>query len=289
MMAEIVTRDQLKNAQQFLDETEPMDDNLKTEVDEESVKPAKATKPKKETTEEEPTNPKVKEKVKDKPLKPNPNTDTEANGSFSIFASSVNGQIAVAIDDDDPDTPDGAVLEKLGFKHTGEYAYARIGSRIAMNNLVDFVQKNIDKGRITVAPVLMDELLEIQQAWAQSKTKAKTVDVLNQTEMRNYYIMRVRKPKDPNSVLLTFLVQDGELFAIVDLEKTQRGRAFIKQKIQGINWDETDGEYMAFFRKKSEAKAFVKALRKNYKINNLDDYKEELRTIVVKRRSASGN
>ena len=92
------------------------------------------------------------------------------------------------------------------------------------------------------------------------------------------------KPKDSKSVILTFLVQDGELYAIVDLEKTPRGKAFTSRKISGVNWEESDGEYIAFFSKKSKAKAFVKELRKTYNINNLDDFKEQLSEIVVKAR-----
>lgn len=275
-----VTPDQLKNAEQFLEETDALDPDLKTEVNEEAVKPAKAAPPKAQPAETK----KDAAAKKDGGRRPNPNTDTEKNGAFSLWCSAINGQITVAIDDDDPDTPDADVLESLGFKFSGKYAYARIGNRAAMSNLVNFVRTNVTKGNIVVSPTLMDEMFAVQQAWEQSKTKAKTVAMLSATEMRNYYMMRIRKPKDPKTVVLTFLVQDDELYAVVDLEFATRGKVFTSKRVQGLNWDTSDGEWMTFFRKKSDAKAFVRELRSSYTINNLDDFKEQMAGLTVTRK-----
>lgn len=270
-----ISKDQIKNAKDFLNNSHIVDEDTRHELEDAVDEPV---------TQEKIVEERKKIKKKEKPLKPVPNVDMEANGSFSLFAVSVNDQIAIVVDDDDPDTPDESELQNLGFTFSGKYAYARISSRVVMNNLVDFVNSAKEKGNISLSGILEKEMLTIQEYWSQSKTKAKTIDVLTQSEMRNYYLMRARRAKDPKSLLLTFLIEDDELYAIVDLEKAPRGNVFIKKKVQGINWETSDGDYRAFFPTKGKAKSFIKELKRNYRINNLDDLKEELDSLTIIKR-----
>lgn len=111
------------------------------------------------------------------------------------------------------------------------------------------------------------------------------VDVITQEEMRNYYLMRLRKPKDTKQINVFFHIEDDEMYAIVDLETAIRGKQFITRKITGINWETDDGDWRAFFRKKKEAKAFIKSIAQRVTISNMDEVKESFDDLVIRRRS----
>ena len=97
------------------------------------------------------------EKKKRRPI---PNTDRIENQKINLYALALNGQIAIGIDDEDPDVkPD--VLESLGFTFRGPYHYAEISTRRQMENFKNRILTLVEKEAIYVPDIMMEELSRV--------------------------------------------------------------------------------------------------------------------------------
>lgn len=221
----------------------------------------------------------------ERPVKPIPNVDFKKNSEVEAFAFTINDQIVIGLDGEDPDVAaNEKALKAMGFEPSGRYAYAHIRSKAAFNALYDFIKLNLKKGNISLHDELLENLEMAHEAFQQSKKMATFIDMIDSREFKDMRMMRKVRSRDPKAVLLTFIVEDGEFFAIINLDKAIRGNTLIKKTVKGIKWEINEGDWQIYFRKKSEAVAFLNELASRITISNLDEVKDDLKAIKIRKR-----
>lgn len=216
--------------------------------------------------------------------------DKQENQSFELLVMSVNNQVCVAVDAEDPDVPSAETMQSLGFEYMPSYHYAHISNKKRMANLKERVDKYIAQGKMTMPDVMRSEFDRIAGVFEKSKNAATALDKIDQNSMRMFLKLRRQKSKNPaTDVYMHFVVEDEELYALVTTDKAPRGNKFVKAKIPGITWDEDDsGTWVSYHKTKGEAKAFAQSLMNTYKISNKKDFIEGFREIRIRKTMTSG-
>ena len=118
----------------------------------------------------------------------------------------------------------------------------------------------------------------------ESQSKAEFLSQLSNMEMRNLYIQRTRKSKNPKTVNIGIVVERGRLYAMIDYSRNPRGRWLAKRRFKNLKWQvDEDGSYFAFFRKKGEARQFIKKVAEELVVNNLEDAFEQLNELKIRK------
>ena len=131
---------------------------------------------------------------------------------------------------------------------------------------------------------MLEDMEKVYEAFEESKSRAKMIDRVTQTDLRTFWLLRKRKPKNPKTIHLYFMIEDDVVYAMVDKETAKRGKVFTKKKIRGINWVEDEGgACFKFFKSKGAAVSFVKQLMKDYNIGNIADFKPELKSLTIRK------
>jgi len=236
-----------------------------------------ATKVKKrgKTTQQE----KIEDKTSkgEKVRKPVPNVDFVENREISLFLSLVNNSLAIGIDDDDPDVSDRE-LKKMGFRFSGPYVYYYIPTALAMRK---FIAKLTSSYNIPKA--YLESLTKVSEAFTSGRKKLLNAEAASQIELKNFW--RTLKRKTPTGTLKPYpVVQDGYLYICF----SKRGQPSVNtlgrtlKGIPGVTRDISNGEYMAFFKRKTAARDFIKGfIDAGNKVSNLKQVRQEYKEIKI--------
>ena len=215
--------------------------------------------------------------------------ETRAEYELELYAMAVSDRIAISINsfldanDENNENLDYGALQSAGFRHIGPYAYAYINTKSKMRSFYDTVMKYVDNGKIYLPKAYQDDLDSTYNAMMESRTKVAFLEQLSQAQIRNFYLLDIRKNKNPNTVNLAMVVEDGELLAMIDYSKNRRGRWLAQRNFKVVQWEvDDDGAYYAFFKKKGEARSFVKRLADTFNITNQEEVLGQLQDMRVK-------
>ena len=169
-----------------------------------------------------------------------PDDEAPVNYSIELHAMAVNDRIALSLEafwdpeDDENEDLDYGGLEALGFRHIGPFAYAHIQTRTQMETLYDRVSKLADKDKIFIPRAYWQDFERIYEARMESRSKAAFLDTVSQQELRNFYLLEIRKGRDPNTVNLAMVIEDGEVYAMINYAKNRRGLWLANRAMKGI-------------------------------------------------------
>ena len=210
---------------------------------------------------------------------PVPNVDTQANAKFNLYLCVVNNMASVGIDDADPDVP-VATLKKLGFAFSGSYVYCAIPTARSMHT---FLAKLSDE--YVVPQANMTVLENLAETFTMGRKKLLNVQQASAIAIQNFWRI-VKRPVPKGTIKPYPIVQDGVLY-IAFWKVGQPSVSTLKTKmagIPGVTFNESDGEYFAFFPNKAQLKDFIKGLRtEGYSIGNMDEVKEQFTAIALSR------
>lgn len=214
-----------------------------------------------------------------RPRKPVPAVDLDADGQYEVFLSNINDMVCVSIDGEDADI-DPQVMKRAGLTFSGPYYYAYIPNYRRFRNIIDKLSETFE-----IPNACLNKLNELEETFSEGRRKLFNVEMTHQMDIRNFY--RLRRKTVPNGVLYVYpSVEDGDLYLVVYADKQPSARKLPRIRVPGVTWEKSNGFYGAFFQKKTEAKKFIKDLpAKGIKISNMPEVKDmynELR--IVKKR-----
>ena len=215
-------------------------------------------------------------------------TEDDIDNENSLYVYGINDQVTIGVEsfwvDENDMNPDHEALQRLGFQFLGPFAYAEIDNKTKMRNLISTLTKYSDQGDIHIPAIYWNDISSAHDAMMESQSKAEFLSQLSNMEMRNLYIQRTRKSRNPRTVNIGIVVERGRLYVMIDYSKNPRGRWLAKRKFKSLKWQvDEDGSYFAFFRKKGDARQFMKKVAKELTINNMDAALEELKELKIRK------
>lgn len=258
------------------------------DTDLETVESPKLTKKQKRDLEKVPVSkivdeletPKKPKKVKKKEDDLVPNTDTEENMSIELYPTDINGMPAILVAHDDPDAKQ---LKRVGFKFFGSYLFAHIKNAAALEGTL----KGLKKKKFVIPASTEKTLKDILKHFTNASSKKKALDSLSQLEMKNFFLVGHKKPKDKNELRIYPVLQGGQLYLYANLSLGSsaaiRLRSLAKlPEAPSVEWDFDEGIWIAFTKTPQMCLKKVIEVSKMINVENLRDAKKVAKSMLVK-------
>ena len=231
------------------------------------------------------TDPSTKTKAERDTTEVVPNTDTVRNSGFNIYPMTINDQIVLAVDKNDPDTPHLA-LRKENFRPLTNYVSAMI--RVTEINILEEWIENVSK----VGKIHSEFLIRLKKQINQIKLFGSRVKLMSNTDASSWaeFLTEAHKKSDsakPYLIIRGVLAEDGvnkvRIFLVLNNDGTQNIQQLMSPSMSAhLVWRRPRHPSLARgFATKNEALKELTRLKSKFTINNLDEVREAIRAMYV--------
>lgn len=220
-------------------------------------------------------------KTKKKPV-PSP-TDSETgepDSEIEVYASNTNGALCIMLSSEDADLTSRKMtrlLEGMGFHLDPDCWYAPITNKKMMQDLIDKFESKFD-----IPEKQLDMLYDLLEAFTVGRKKMLNAEHSTIAEIKEYWLQDNRRTlrKDPNALVPMPVVQDGELYIMLDMEHPASKRAK-RLRIPNVAWESSGGLWMKMYSTKKACATDLVALQKHFRIADKDDLKADIKAINI--------
>lgn len=222
----------------------------------------------------------VKTKKADPMPQPTDSDSGEADGEIEVIASNTNGALCLMLSSEDADLTDRKstiFLKKLGFHLEPDSWYAEIPTRKALEDVLAKFESKFD-----IPEKVLEKWYDLVDTFSVGRRKLFNADQASALEIKEYWLMDYKRVlrKDPDVLVPIPLVQDGDLYMVLDMQLPSSKRAK-RLRVSNINWETSGGLWMKLYSKKTECAADLRELQKRYNVLDKDELKRDIKEVII--------
>lgn len=173
--------------------------------------------------------------------------------------------------------PDAKKLKKLGFKHTGPYAYVSVSRYNRFDKVLDYLEDNFHLSDASIG-----RLDQIQDAFEEGNKGVYRMELAPRSDLPYFFATRKRKVTKRTEIRPYPIIMPDELQIAVDIATNPVIRKHVGKAIPGAvaKWRQHDGHLLYFANSKGDLREKVKELRRaGFRIENQDELRAEITNI----------
>lgn len=221
--------------------------------------------------------------VKTKKPVPSP-TDSETgepDQEIEVYASNTNGALCLMLSSEDADLSNRKMtrlLSNMGYHLDPDCWYATITNKKMLQDLIDKFESKFD-----IPEKTLDMLYSMLEAFTVGRKRMLNADHASVAEIKEYWLQDNRRTmrKDPNALIPMPVVQDGELYIMLDMEHPASKRAK-RLRIPNVTWESSGGLWMKMYSSKKACATDLIELQKYFTISDKDDLKADIKAINIR-------
>ena len=223
----------------------------------------------------------IKTTKRSKPVPEPTDSETgEPDNTIEVMASATNGALCIMLSSEDADLlsrKNTRILKNMGYSLDPDCWYAEIPNKKTLEVLISKLESKFD-----IPEKQLDLLYEVLDAFSLGRRKLLNAEHSSLTEIKEYWLQDNRRAlrKDPNALVPMPVVQDGNLFIMLDMEHPASKRAK-RLRIPNVTWDSSGGLWMKMYSSKKAVAADMRALQELFVIADKDTLKEDIKAINI--------
>ncbi len=197
--------------------------------------------------------------------------------SVDLWPAIYNGFMAVEAT---PGEDDEKYMKKMGFKHSGAYAYLQIKDKISFDALMVWLEK-----KFYLRSETSNRLHKLADSFVTGRGRKFNIELAPVADLKMFNNVRHKlSGKDKASGLPELkvypVIMDGALLLNVDIATNPIIRKYLGKVIPGtknLKFQEADEMWIQFFTSRQEVVNWTKGIRKEgYEITNYEEFKERV-------------
>jgi len=197
--------------------------------------------------------------------------------SVDLWPAIYNGFMAVEAT---PGEDDEKYMKKMGFKHSGAYAYLQIKDKISFDALMVWLEK-----KFYLRSETSKRLHKLADSFVSGRGRKFNIEMAPVADLKMFNNIKHKlSGKDKASGLpelkLYPVIMDGALLLNVDIATNPVIRKYLGKVIPGtknLKFEEADEMWIQFFNSRQEVVNWTKGIRKEgYEITNYEEFKERV-------------
>lgn len=223
----------------------------------------------------------IKTTKRSKPVPEPTDSETgEPDNVIEVTATSTNGALCIMLSSEDADLmsrKSTKLLKGMGYNLDPDCWYAEIPNKKTLEALIAKFESKFD-----IPETQLDLLYEMLDAFSLGRRKLLNAEHSSLAEIKEYWLQDNRRAlrKDPNALVPMPVVQDGDLYIMLDMSHPASKRAK-RLRIPNVTWDSSGGLWMKMYSSKKAVAVDMRLLQESFVIADKDSLKEDLKAINI--------